>query len=159
MALSAQGYILVMEILDREILRRLQINAALSVGDLADKVGISKSACWRRIQKLEKEGVIKERVTLLDAKSIGLSLTVFISIKTSMHNERWAGQFKDAVMAIPGILEAYRMGGEADYLLKAIVKDMPDYDRLYKELIKVGLLDVTAGFVMEEIKCTTALPL
>ena len=141
-----------MEILDREILRRLQINAALSVGDLADKVGISKSACWRRVQKLEKEGVIKERVTLLDAKSIGLSLT-------SMHNERWAGQFKDAVMAIPGILEAYRMGGEADYLLKAIVKDMPDYDRLYKELIKVGLLDVTAGFVMEEIKCTTALPL
>jgi Lrp/AsnC family transcriptional regulator len=148
-----------MEILDREILRRLQINAALSVGDLADKVGISKSACWRRVQKLEKEGVIKERVTLLDAQSIGLSLTVFISIKTSMHNEHWAGQFKDAVMAIPGILEAYRMGGEADYLLKAIVKDMPDYDRLYKELIKVGLLDVTAGFVMEEIKCTTALPL
>ena len=148
-----------MEILDRKILRRLQTNAALSVGDLADRVGISKSACWRRIQKLEREGVIKERITLLNAKAVGLSLTVFISIKTNMHNERWAGQFKDAVMAIPGILEAYRMGGEADYLLKAIVKDMPDYDRLYKELIKVGLFDVTAGFVMEEIKCTTALPI
>ena len=148
-----------MEVFDREILRRLQTNAALSVGDLADRVGISKSACWRRIQKLEREGVIKERITLLDAKAVGLSLTVFISIKTNMHNERWVGQFKDAVMAIPGILEAYRMGGEADYLLKAIVKDMPDYDRLYKELIKVGLFDVTAGFVMEEIKCTTALPI
>ena len=159
MLLADQRYISGMEILDREILRRLQSNAALSVGELADRVGISKSACWRRIQKLEREGVIKERITLLDAKAVGLSLTVFISIKTNMHNERWAGQFKDAVMAIPGILEAYRMGGEADYLLKAIVKDMPDYDRLYKELIKVGLFDVTAGFVMEEIKCTTALPL
>ncbi len=159
MLLADQRYISGMEILDREILRRLQTNAALSVGELADRVGISKSACWRRIQKLEREGVIKERITLLDAKAVGLSLTVFISIKTNMHNERWAGQFKDAVMAIPGILEAYRMGGEADYLLKAIVKDMPDYDRLYKELIKVGLFDVTAGFVMEEIKCTTALPL
>ena len=159
MLLADQRYISGMEILDREILRRLQTNAALSVGDLADRVGISKSACWRRIQKLEREGVIKERITLLNAKAVGLSLTVFISIKTNMHNERWAGQFKDAVMAIPGILEAYRMGGEADYLLKAIVKDMPDYDRLYKELIKVGLFDVTAGFVMEEIKCTTALPL
>ena len=157
--MADQRYISGMEILDREILRRLQTNAALSVGELADRVGISKSACWRRIQKLEREGVIKERITLLDAKAVGLSLTVFISIKTNMHNERWAGQFKDAVMAIPGILEAYRMGGEADYLLKAIVKDMPDYDRLYKELIKVGLFDVTAGFVMEEIKCTTALPL
>lgn len=159
MLVADQRYISGMEILDREILRRLQTNAALSVGDLADRVGISKSACWRRIQKLEREGVIKERITLLNAKAVGLSLTVFISIKTNMHNERWAGQFKDAVMAIPGILEAYRMGGEADYLLKAIVKDMPDYDRLYKELIKVGLFDVTAGFVMEEIKCTTALPL
>ena len=148
-----------MDLVDKEILRRLQTNATLSVGDLADKVNISKSACWRRVQKLEKEGAIKERITLLDAKTLGLSLTVFISIKTNMHTERWASQFKDAVMAIPGILEAYRMGGEADYLLKAIVRDMPDYDRLYKELIKVGLFDVTAGFVMEEIKCTTALPL
>jgi Lrp/AsnC family transcriptional regulator len=148
-----------MDHVDKEILRRLQTNATLSVGDLANKVNVSKSACWRRIQKLEKEGVIKARITLLDATTLGLSLTVFISIKTNMHNEQWARQFKDAVMAIPGILEVYRMGGEADYLLKAIVRDMPDYDRLYKELIKVGLFDVTAGFVMEEIKCTTALPL
>ena len=121
-------YILSMDLVNKEILRRLQTNATLSVGDLADKVNISKSACWRRVQKLEKEGVIKERITLLDAKTLGLSLTVFISIKTNMHNERWASQFKDAVMAIPDILEAYRMGGEADYLLKAIVRDMPDYD-------------------------------
>jgi Lrp/AsnC family transcriptional regulator len=148
-----------MDKLDKAILSRLQTSAALSVGDLAEIVGISKSACWRRIQKLEKEGIIQDRVTLLDATALGLSLTVFISIKTNQHNAKWAKQFKAVVEAIPGILEAYRMGGEADYLLKAIVRDMPDYDRLYKELIKVDLFDVTSSFVMEEIKHTTELPL
>jgi Lrp/AsnC family transcriptional regulator len=144
---------------DKAILSRLQANAALSVGDLAELVGISKSACWRRIQKLEKEGVIRGQVTLLDAAALGLSLQVFISIKTNQHNAKWAKHFKSVVEGIPGILEVYRMGGDADYLLKAIVKDMPDYDRLYKELIKADLFDVTSGFVMEEIKYTTELPL
>ncbi|MEH6570512.1 MAG: Lrp/AsnC family transcriptional regulator [Halioglobus sp.] len=131
----------------------------MSVGDLAQIVGVSKSACWRRIQKLEKDGVIRSRVTLLDAAALDLSLTVFISIKTNQHNEKWAKKFKTVVEGIPGILEVYRMGGEADYLLKAIVSDMPDYDRLYKELIRADLFDVTSGFVMEEIKYTTELPL
>jgi Lrp/AsnC family transcriptional regulator len=144
---------------DKAILARLQADAALSVGDLAEIVGISKSACWRRIQKLEQRGVIRGRVTLLDAGALDLSLTVFISIKTNQHNERWARQFKTVVEGIPGILEVYRMGGEADYLLKAIVADMPDYDRLYKELIRADLFDVNSGFVMEEIKYTTELPL
>ena len=148
-----------MDKLDKAILSRLQANAALSVGDLAELVGISKSACWRRIQKLEKEGVIRGQVTLLDSAALGLSLQVFISIKTNQHNAKWAKQFKSVVEGIPGILEVYRMGGDADYLLKAIVKDMPDYDRLYKELIKADLFDVTSGFVMEEIKYTTELPL
>ena len=148
-----------MDKLDRAILKRLQADAALSVGDLAEIVGISKSACWRRIQKLEKAGVIQGRVTLLDSAALGLSLKVFISIKTNQHNARWARQFKAVIESIPGILEVYRMGGEADYLLKAIVRDMPDYDRLYKELIKADLFDVTAGFVMEELKFTTELPL
>ena len=148
-----------MENLDRDILRHLQRKATLSVGDVADRVGISKSACWRRIQKLERDGIIKDRITLLDASAVGLSLTVFISIKSNMHTESWAVKFNEVVKNIPGILEAYRMGGEAEYLLKAIVKDMPDYDRLYKQIIKVDLFDVTAGFVMEEIKCTTELPL
>ena len=144
---------------DKAILSRLQKDASLSVGELAEKVGISKSACWRRIQKLEEEGIIRGRVTLLDPAALGLSLTVFISIKTNQHNEKWARKFRSVVDQIPGILEVYRMGGEADYLLKAIVRDMPDYDRLYKELISVDLFDVTAGFVMEEIKQTTELPL
>jgi len=148
-----------MDKLDGAVLSRLQADAALSVGDLAEIVGISKSACWRRIQKLEKAGVIEDRVTLLNSAALDLSLKVFISIKTNQHNAKWARPFKAVVERIPGILEVYRMGGEADYLVKAIVKDMPDYDRLYKELIKADLFDVTSGFVMEEIKYTTELPL
>ena len=144
---------------DKAILRHLQADAALSVGDLAELVGASKSACWRRIQKLEQAGVIRSRVTLLQAAALDLSLSVFISIRTNQHNEKWSKQFKAVVQDIPGILEVYRMGGELDYLIKAVVKDMPDYDRLYQQLISADLFDVTSNFVMEEIKFTTALPL
>ena len=144
---------------DKAILRHLQADAALSVGDLAERVGASKSACWRRIQKLEQGGVIRGKVTLLQAAALDLSLSVFISIRTNQHNEKWSKQFKAVVQDIPGILEVYRMGGELDYLIKAVVKDMPDYDRLYQRLISADLFDVTSNFVMEEIKFTTALPL
>jgi len=144
---------------DKLILSRLQSDAALSVGDLAEIVGISKSACWRRIKKLEAEGVVDKRVTLLNASAIDLSLTVFISIRTNQHNEKWARQFREVVQDIPGILEVYRMGGELDYLIKAVVKDMPDYDKLYQQLIRAKLFDVTSNFVMEEIKHTTELPI
>ena len=144
---------------DRKILTRLQADAALSVGEVAELVGVSKSACWRRIQKLEQAGTIKRQVTLLDAAALDLSLTVFISIRTNQHNEKWAKQFKAVVQNIPGILEVYRMGGELDYLIKAVVRDMPDYDKLYQQLIRADLFDVTSNFVMEEIKYTTELPL
>ena len=149
----------VMDKTDRQILSRLQADAALSVGDLAEMVGVSKSACWRRIQKLEQSGIIQGRVTLLDAAALDLSLTVFISIRTNQHNEKWSKQFKAVVEGIPGILEVYRMGGELDYLIKAVVKDMPYYDKLYQQLISADLFDVTSNFVMEEIKFTTRLPL
>jgi Lrp/AsnC family transcriptional regulator len=148
-----------MDKINRRILSHLQEDAALSVGDLAEIVGISKSACWRRIQKLEEEGIIRGRVTLLDPAALDLSLTVFISIRTNQHNESWARKFRAVVDNVPGVLEAYRMSGELDYLIKAVVRDMPDYDRLYKELIQAELFDVTASFVMEEIKRTTALPI
>jgi Lrp/AsnC family transcriptional regulator len=144
---------------DKLILSQLQVDASLSVGDLAGLVGISKSACWRRIKKLEDQGVIKKQVTLLNADEVELSLTVYISIRTNQHNEKWARQFKEVVQDIPGILEVYRMGGELDYLVKAVVKDMPDYDKLYQQLIQANLFDVTSNFVMEEIKHTTALPI
>ena len=145
--------------IDRVILSQLQADAALSVGELAEVVGISKSACWRRIKKLQSEGVINKQVTLLNAAAVDLSLTVFISIRTNQHNEKWAKQFRAVVRDIPGILEVYRMGGELDYLIKAVVKDMPDYDKLYQQLIQANLFDVTSNFVMEEIKHTTELPI
>ncbi len=144
---------------DRIILERMQGDATLSVAELADIANISKSACWRRIQKLESSGTIRNRVTLLDPAALGLSLTVFISVRTNQHNERWAKNFRSVVEKIPGVLEVFRMGGEVDYLIKAVVKDMPGYDALYQQLIKADLFDVSASFVMEELKQTTALPL
>ena len=147
-----------MDRVDKLILGRLQADAALSVGELADIIGISKSACWRRVQKLEKTGVIDKKVTLLNAAAVDLPLTVFISIRTNQHNAKWSGQFKSVVEGIAGVMEVYRMGGEIDYLIKAVVKDMPGYDSLYQQLIAADLADVTSNFVMEEIKYSTELP-
>lgn len=144
---------------DKALLQHLQRDATLSVGDLAELAGLSKSACWRRLQKLESEGYIRGRVALLDPARLGLPLTVFVSIRTNQHNARWAAQFREVVEGIPGILEAYRMGGELDYLLKVVVRDLPDYDRLYQQLIHADLFDVTASFVMEEIKLTHHIPI
>ena len=144
---------------DRTLLTHLQRDATLTVGELAERASISKSACWRRLQKLEDSGTIRNRVTLLDPRALGLSLTVFISVKTSQHNETWAERFKSIVEDLPGVLEVHRMGGEIDYLIKAVVRDMPGYDALYKELIKADIFDVSASFVMEAIKDTTELPL
>ena len=148
-----------MDNIERKILQHMQRDATLSVADLAEIAGISKSACWRRIQKLEQQGVIRKRVTLMDPVALDLSLTVFIAVKTNQHNELWAQQFNTVVQDIPGILEVYRMGGDVDYMIKAVVKDMPDYDRLYQQLIAADLFDVSASFVMEELKQTTELPI
>ncbi|SHF57609.1 Lrp/AsnC family transcriptional regulator [Microbulbifer donghaiensis] len=144
---------------DRQILELLQRDATLSVGDIAERVGISKSACWRRIHKLEEEGVIRERVTLLNQDKVNLPLTVYIAIRTNQHNDQWAAQFSQVVQGIAEILEVHRMSGDLDYLIKAVVTDMPGYDRLYKELIKADLFDVSSSFVMETMKQTTQLPL
>ena len=148
-----------MDRIDKRILTLLQQDATTPVAEIGKKVGLSTTPCWRRIQKLEREGIIQQRVTLLNAAALDLSLTVFISIRTNQHNEKWAGKFKTVVAAIPGVLEVYRMGGELDYLIKAVVRDMPDYDKLYQQLIRADLFDVTSSFVMEEIKRTTELPL
>jgi len=148
--------------LDRQdivLLSILQKDSSQSVGELADTVGMSKSACWRRLQKLEKEGVIRQRVALLDANALNLSLTVYISVRTNQHNDDWAATFQRATELIPGVLEVYRMSGDLDYLIKAVVADMPDYDRLYKQLIKADIYDVSSSFVMETLRHTTCLPL
>lgn len=148
-----------MDTQDKKLLRLMQENAALSVAELAEQVGMSKSACWRRIQKFEDSGLIRQRVTLLEPAKLGLGLTVFVSIRTNQHNAAWAQKFNEVVQSVEGVLEVYRLGGQIDYLLKAVVADMPGYDRLYQKLIDADLFDVTASFVMEEIKHTTRLPI
>ena len=148
-----------MDKIDKAMLATLQVDATVSVGDLSEKVGISKSACWRRLQKLEQEGVILKRVALLYQEKINLPLTVFISVRTNQHNDDWAKKFQEVAQGIPGVLETYRMSGDLDYLIKAVVKDMAGYDLLYKQLIKADLFDVSSSFVMETLKQTTELPL
>ena len=146
--------------IDRRLLGELQRDSAQSLEELGEKVGLSRNASWRRIRALEEQGVIKKRVALLDPETMGLPLTVFLMVKTREHNAYWLEKFSRATRAMPEILGVYRMSGELDYLIRARVADMPAYDRLYKRLIdKVEFSDVSASFVMEEIKETTALPL
>ena len=145
---------------DRRILNELQRDAGQSLDALGEAVGLSRNACWRRIKTLEEAGVITARVALLDAAKLGLGLTVFIAVRTDAHAPDWLAKFSAATRAMPEILGVYRMTGDLDYLIRARVADMADYDRLYQRLIKkVPLRDVSASFVMEEIKETTHLPL
>jgi len=144
---------------DRAILAVIQKDASLSVGEVADQVGVSKSACWRRMQKLEAEGVIRGRFTLLDQEKLGLPLSAYVVVRTNQHNDQWVERFRKVVDEIPQVMEVYRMSGDLDYLIKVVVKDMPDYDRIYKQLIKADLFDVSCSFVMETMKQTTQLPL
>lgn len=145
--------------LDRRILSEVQRDAAQSLDSLGEKIGLSRNACWRRVRALEAAGVIKDRVALLDPLQLDLPLMVFIQIRTNAHAADWLNKFSTATRAIPEILGVYRMSGDLDYLIRARVADMAGYDKLYQRLIrKVPLSDVSASFVMEEIKETTQLP-
>ncbi len=145
---------------DLRILYWLQRDASLPLADLAEKTGLSPSPCWRRVQRLTNEGVIRARVALLDAGLINLNVDVFVSIRTSQHKKEWADAFTACVMAIPEVVGFYRMAGTVDYLLHIVVPDIAGYDRVYKRLIeRIELTDVSASFAMETIKSTTALPL
>ena len=149
-----------MDDVDRKILSLLQLNADLALADIAERVGLSTTPCWRRIQNLEKAGVIRARVALLDAARINLGATVFVRIRTNRHDLEWLEQFARAVADIPEIVEVYRMSGDIDYVLKVMVPDIASYDAIYKQLIgRVPMMDVSSNFAMEEIKLTTALPL
>jgi len=149
-----------MDTTDRKLLDILQRDAALSLDDFSERVGLSRNACWRRIKRLEDEGIIKARVTLLDASRINVGLTAFIALRTTEHSAKWLDQFSKAVRGIPEIIGVYRMTGDVDYLLQVVIPDVAAYDRLYKRLIgKITLADVSSSFVMEEIKSTTVLPL
>ena len=145
---------------DRRILRVLQREADIGLEALGEKVGLSRNACWRRIKALDQAGAIKRRVAILDAEMLGLGLSVFIQIRTSDHAADWLEKFARAMREMPEILGAYRMTGDLDYLIRARVADVAAYDRLYQRLIKkIDVSDISASFVMEELKETTELPL
>jgi Lrp/AsnC family transcriptional regulator len=149
-----------MDVTDRKILSLLQGDASLSVAEIGSRVGLSSTPCWKRIQRLEADGVIQRRVALVDQDKIGLGITVFVSIETGDHSQDWLGKFADMVGAMPEVMEFYRMAGDVDYMLRVVVPDIQGYDTFYKKLIaSVPLKNVTSRFAMEKIKATTALPI
>jgi len=146
--------------IDRRILDCLQRDAGLSTAEIADRVGLSTTPCWRRIQNLEKAGILKGRVALLDRAQLDLGVDVFVSLRFSRHGEDWLTKFTEAVDEFPEVVEFYRMSGDVYYLMRVVVADIKAYDAFYKRLIRhTGIADVSSSFAMERIKYTTALPL
>ncbi|HUO55141.1 MAG TPA: Lrp/AsnC family transcriptional regulator [Rhodoblastus sp.] len=149
-----------MDAIDRKILTVLQENANIAIADLARAVGLSPTPCWKRVQKLEKSGVIAGRVALVDPQKIGLGLTVFVSIETDDHSQAWLARFAAAVSAMPEVMDLYRMAGDVDYLLRVVVADTAAYDAFYQRLIAAApLKKVTSRFAMERIKAASAYPI
>lgn len=145
---------------DLELLQLLQADASTSVSRLAERIGLSTTACWNRIHRLESSGVIKGRVALVEPETVNVGLCVFVSIRTSDHSSEWLQAFADRVAAMPEVVEFWRMAGDVDYLLRVLVSDMSAFDRFYKKLISdTSLADVSSRFAMERIKHTTAIPL
>ena len=149
-----------MDAIDRKILDQLQRDATLSIAEIADRVGLSQTPCWKRIQRLEAQGVIERRVALLNPEKLSLGLTVFAEIETGDHSGEWIARFAGLVSDMPEVLECYRMAGDVDYMLRVVVPDMQAYDAFYKQLIAaVPLKNVTSRFAMERVKATTILPI
>ncbi|GEC14960.1 Lrp/AsnC family transcriptional regulator [Nitrobacter winogradskyi] len=148
-----------LDAIDRKILTVLQEDASLSVAEIGDRVGLSSTPCWKRIQRLEADGIILRRVALVDQNKIGLGISVFVSVESGDHSDVWLKKFADAISAMPEVMELYRMAGDVDYMLRVVVADMASYDLFYKKLISsVALKNVTSRFAMEKIKSVTALP-
>ena len=149
-----------MDAIDRKILAVVQQDASLSVAEIGQRVGLSSTPCWKRLQRLEADGVIMRRVALIDPEKLGLGITVFVSIETGDHSQDWLKRFAETVGAMPEVMEFYRMAGDVDYMLRVVVPDIAGYDTFYKKLIgTVPLKNVTSRFAMERIKSTTALPI
>lgn len=149
-----------MDLIDRKIIALLQQDATLSIAQIADRVGLSQTPCWKRIQKLEQTGVIIGRVALIAPEAIGLGLTVLVTIETGDHAQEWRNLFAETVSAMPEVMELYRMAGEVDYMLRVVVGDMAAYDAFYKKLTDaMPLKNVTSRFAMERIKATSAYPI
>jgi Lrp/AsnC family transcriptional regulator len=146
-----------MDATDIKILTLLQEDASISVAELAQKVNLSQTPCWKRVQRLEATGVIQKRVALINPEKVGLGLTVFVSIETPDHSGQWLQRFADFVSSLPEVMEFYRMAGDVDYMLRVVVSDMAGYDRFYKRLIEtIPLKNVTSRFAMQRVKSTTA---
>jgi Lrp/AsnC family transcriptional regulator len=149
-----------MDAIDRKILAVVQEDASLSVAEIGQRVGLSSTPCWKRLQRLEADGVILRRVALIDPDKLGLGITVFVSVETGDHSQDWLNNFAGVVGAMPEVMEFYRMAGDVDYMLRVVVPDIAGYDAFYKRLIAaVPLKNVTSRFAMERIKSTTALPI
>jgi Lrp/AsnC family transcriptional regulator len=148
-----------MDAIDRKILLALQEDASLSVAEIGHRVGLSSTPCWKRIQRLEAEGVIQRRVAIVDQDKVGLGITVFVSVETGDHSQEWLDRFASLVSQMPEVMEFYRMAGDVDYMLRVVAADMQAYDTFYKKLISaIPLKNVTSRFAMEKIKSTTMLP-
>jgi Lrp/AsnC family transcriptional regulator len=155
-----QEKLCLMDKLDRKILDLLQKDADLTAAEIAERVGLSKAPCWRRIQRLRETGVIRRTVALLDARALNVGTTVFVTIKAPSHSAGWFERFAKVVRDLPEVTELHRMSGDVDYLLRIAVPDIAAYDAVYKRLIAaLEMLDVSASFSLETIKSTTALPL
>lgn len=149
-----------LDLVDRKILAALQGDARLTLPKIADSAGLTSTACWRRIQKLEEEGIIGARVTLLSAERLGFGLTGYVMIRTRNHSDDWAKDFIATLTSLPAIIEIHRTTGSVDYLLKIVALDMAAYNELYRTIARhPDLADVSAAFSMEAIKATTELPL
>ena len=146
---------------DLAILRLIQADASLSLGDIAKEVGLTQTPCWKRIRRMEETGIITGRVTLVNAEKLGLGISVFVAIETGDHSAAWIESFAKTVADMPEIVECWRLGGDVDYLLRVVVSDMAAFDGFYRKLTArvSSLRKVTSRFAMECVKSTTALPI
>ena len=145
---------------NRRILQHLQSDASISIEQLAEKVSLSRNACWRRVKSLEEAGLILKRVALLDPEQLGIPLVALVQVRTNQHEENWLTRFRETVLEMPEVVAAWRMSGDLDYVLRVRVNSVAGYDAFYQKLIKrVPMSDVSASFVLEELKETTELPL
>jgi len=150
---------IVLDGIDRRILRELQRDSTIPIADLALHVGLSQTPCWKRVKRMTDAGIITKRVALVDPVKVDLGLVVFVSVRTNRHDQEWLDAFAAAAGGLPEVVEFYRLSGDTDYLLKVLVRDIAAYDAFYRKLIAaVPLSDVSSAFAMEQIKSTTAVP-
>ncbi|MDO5647230.1 Lrp/AsnC family transcriptional regulator [Paracoccus sp. (in: a-proteobacteria)] len=148
-----------LDLIDRKIVAALMADATMPIAQIADRVGLSQTPCWKRIQKLEAAGVLTGRVALADPRKLGFGLSVFVAIEAADHSTEWRDAFNAAIDSLPQVMEAYRMAGEMDYLLRVSVRDMDAFDQFYKALTDaVPIKNVTSHFAMERMRFSTAYP-